>query len=133
MKIRNLVESDYDMLVEWWKKWRWTPPPRDFLPQNGTGGYMVEVDGIPVVAGFLYLTNSAIAWNEFVISNFDYKNKEKRKEAICILIQELTELAKQCKAKYVYTVVKNQSLQNIYEEMGFSNGSQKVNEMFMIL
>lgn len=132
-KARNLTEADYDMLVGWWKQWRWTPPPRDFLPENGTGGYMIEFDGIPVVAGFLYLTNSAVAWNEFIVSNFDYKDKENRKEAICILIHELTEAARQCGAKYVYTVVKNSSLQSLYEEMGFTTGSVKVNEMVMIL
>lgn len=133
MKIRNLTENDYDILVEWWKKWRWTPPPRDFLPQNGTGGYMIEIDGIPVVAGFIYLTNSSVAWSEFIISNFDYKNKENRKEAICILIHELTTVAKECGAKYVYTVVKNSNLKNLYSEMGFTIGSTKVDEMFCII
>lgn len=132
-KARNLTEDDYNTLVEWWKQWRWTPPPRDFLPQNGTGGYMIEINGIPVVAGFLYLTNSTVAWNEFIVSNFEYKDKENRKEAIRILIHELTEAARQCGAKYVYTVVKNSSLQSLYEEMGFSNGSVKVNEMVKIL
>ncbi|MGH2666032.1 hypothetical protein [Flavobacterium sp.] len=132
-KVRNLIDSDYDnFLVGWWKQWRWTPPPRDFLPQNGTGGVMVEKEGIPIVAGFVYLTNSAVAWSEFIISNFEYKEPD-RKQAIKIIIQELSEISRQCGAKYIYTVVKNPSLQKMYEEMGFTNGSQKANEMFLIL
>jgi len=131
--VRFLVETDYELLCRWWKAWRWDAPPRDFLPQNGTGGIMVEKDGVPVVAGFVYFTNSAVAWSEFIISNFDFKNKEDRKEAIKILILELTELAKSKGCKYVYTVVKNQNLKLAYQEMGFSNGSVKVDEMVMVL
>ena len=130
--VRYLIESDYDMLCRWWKNWRWTSPPRDFLPENGCGGLLVEKNGIPIVAGFVYFTNSAVAWNEFIVSNFDYKDKD-RKEAIKILIFELTELAKRNGSKYVYTVVKNQNLKKAYQEVGFSNGSVKVDEMVMVL
>jgi len=130
--VRYLNENDYDLLCQWWKAWRWTAPPRDFLPENGMGGLMVEKKGIPVVAGFVYFTNSAIAWSEFIVSNFEYKDKD-RKEAIKILIFELSELAKRKGSKYIYTVVKNQNLKKTYEEMGYSNGSQKVDEMVMIL
>ena len=37
--IRPLELDDYDtILVDWWKDWGWTPPPKDFLPDMG---YMV--------------------------------------------------------------------------------------------
>lgn len=130
--VRYLIESDYDVLCQWWKNWRFPAPPRDFLPENGTGGLLVEKEGVPIVAGFIYFTNSAVAWNEFIISNFDYKDKD-RKEAIKILIFELTALSKRNGSKYVYTVVKNQNLKKAYQEIGFSNGSVKVDEMVMIL
>lgn len=131
-KARIILEDDYEVLCQWWKAWRWTPPNRDFLPQNGTGGVIIEKDGIPVVAGFVYLTNSAVAWIEFIISNFDYKNPD-RKEAINILILELSRIAADCGAKYLYTVVKSSHLEERYKEVGFVNGSVKVNEMVMIL
>jgi len=130
--VRFLKEDDYEVLCQWWKAFRFTAPPRDFLPENGTGGIMVQKDGVNVVAGFVYFTNSAIAWSEFIISNFDYKDKD-RKEAIKILIYELNELSKSKGSKYVYTVVKNQNLKKIYQEMGYSNGSVKVDEMVLVL
>ena len=44
MYIRKLEHSDYDeILTKWWKDWRWSAPPRDFLPEEMIG---VE-DGIP--------------------------------------------------------------------------------------
>ncbi len=58
LNIRKLKESDWDTLCSWWDEWpEWQNPPRDFLPDNGTGGLMVEKD-VPIVAGFIYYTNS---------------------------------------------------------------------------
>lgn len=130
--IRYLVEDDYDTLCKWWKWHRFPAPERDFLPENGCGGFMVSKGDIDVCAGFVYFTNSKICWSEFIISNFDYKDKD-RKEAIRILINEINEIAKRKGYKYIYTVVKNKNLENIYKEMGFLNGSVAVNEMVMVL
>ena len=57
--IRKLEASDWGTLVKWWDSWpEWVAPPKTFLPENGTGGLIVEKDEQPVVAGFLYFTNS---------------------------------------------------------------------------
>ena len=41
--INELNPSDYDeVLVNWWKEWGWTPPPKEFLPEDGQGGIMVS-------------------------------------------------------------------------------------------
>ncbi len=133
-KVRNLIHDDYDeLLVKWWTQWRWQVIPRDFLPQNGTGGIMIEIDGVPIVAGFLYLTNSAVAWTEFTVSNFEFKDKIKRKEAIKLLIIEICRIAKECNVKYMYTSVKNENLKNTYTELGFSIGSKNATEMVMAI
>jgi len=130
--VRRLIETDYDTLCKWWKDWRWTPPAKEFLPENGTGGLMVSKDGTEIVAGFIYFTNSAVCWSEFIISNFDYKERD-RQDAIEILIHELNELARAKGYKFMYTVVKNKNLEKTYLSSGFVNGSSQVNEMFMIL
>ena len=73
LKVRTLKDSDYDnILVKWWKDWRWTPPSKEFLPENGKGGYIVYDNDIPVCAGFMYLTNSKAVWCDWIISNFKY-------------------------------------------------------------
>lgn len=131
--IRYLKEEDYEVLCKWWKDWRWSAPPRDFLPENACGGMMVEVDGVPVLAGFIYFTNSKVSWIEFIISNFEFKDKVGRKKAIELLLHELSFLAKKNGSLYLYAVVKNQSLKKAYEEVGFNNGSVKVDEMIRTL
>ena len=55
LNIRMLKDSDWNTLVEWWDSWpNWQNPPKDFLPDNGKGGFMVEKQDQPIVAGFLY-------------------------------------------------------------------------------
>lgn len=131
--IRRLDTKDYEKLTKWWEDWRWVPPAQDFLPEQGTGGVMVSTHASDVCAGFLYFTNSKVCWLEFIVSNFEVKDKKIRKEAIQALIGALENIARQKGFKYIYTVVKNESLENAYKQAGYGNGSKKVNELFKIL
>ena len=130
-KLRRLVESDYDTLVKWWKDWKWEPTPRDFLPENGTGGFMVTKDKKEICAGFIYLTNSKVAWIEFVISNKQYKEKD-RKDAIQFLINSLSAVAQETGAKYGYAVLKHKGLKFYYENSGFFESDRNITEMITI-
>jgi len=134
MIVRKLNSSDYDdILVGWWKQWRWTPPSKDFLPEDGEGGWIVYDGDIPVCAGFNYITNSKTGWCEFIISNFDYKDKEKRKQALATLIATINKFFEIQGCKYIFTSVKNESLISAYEESGFQRGSNKCLEMVKII
>lgn len=128
--IRQLEPNDYeDILIGWWKDWRWTAPPKDSLPEEGVGGVMVYDGDTPVCAGFLYITNSKIAWVEWVVSNFQYKDRSKRKEAISLLVDTLTETARNMGFKYSYAVLKNENLINTYKDIGYTIGSSNNIEM----
>lgn len=54
---------------------------------------MLSKDGINICAGFIYYTNSKMCWIEFVVSNPNYRESD-RKEALVSLIHELGELLK---------------------------------------
>jgi hypothetical protein len=130
LTIQRLTESDYDnILVGWWNDWKWTPPQQDFLPDNGTGGFIVYDGEIPVCAGFVYVTNSSVAWVEWVISNRNYTDREGRKLALRLLIQSLTNISINSGSKYIYTLIKNQSLMKVYEEIGYIKGDSSATEM----
>ena len=129
-EIRPLVESDYeDTLVGWWKDWRWIPPIRDFLPNNGCGGIMVLDDNIPVCAGFLYTTNSGVAWVEFIVSDRNYKIKGNRSIALHLLVDTLTNIAKNMEFAYCYTLINNKSLIGVYSKLGYIKSSENSVEM----
>jgi hypothetical protein len=132
MDVRFLTDTDYDdTLVKWWQDWRWTAPPKDMLPEDGKCGMMVSKDGENICAGFLYFTNSKTAWLEYIVSNFEYKNKD-RHEAIELLINMLSELAKDKGIKYIYTSLKSKSLIKKYENCGFITGDNNCQEMIKI-
>ena len=132
--IRELQDTDYeDILVGWWQQWGWEPPQKDFLPNNGKGGIIVYDDETPVCAGYMYLTNSKVAWVDWIISNKEYTKKPQRKDAIKLLVSALTEICKNTGSKYVYALIKNQSLIGTYEELGYIKGDSYTSEMIKVL
>tara|TARA_R110002012_G_scaffold168363_4_gene331832 strand:+ start:1011 stop:1415 length:405 start_codon:yes stop_codon:yes gene_type:complete len=125
---RPLTAEDYEAtLVGWWKAWEWEAPLRDFLPQNGEGGIMVMDDDTPVCAGFIYNTNSKVAWVDWIISNKDYK--ESRSEAIVLLIETLTSIAKNLDNNYAYALIKHEGLINTYKSLGYMQAENYNTEM----
>tara|TARA_R100000655_G_scaffold77184_2_gene116242 strand:+ start:7852 stop:8262 length:411 start_codon:yes stop_codon:yes gene_type:complete len=130
LTIRPLIDEDYDtILVEWWKDWSWKSPRKDFLPENGSGGLMVMDNDIPVCAGFMYTTNSAVAWVDWIISNKNYRKKPERAIALTILVDSLTNSAKEKGFKYVYALIKHKGLIRVYEELGYTQGDSYPTEL----
>lgn len=129
-KARLLKENDYEQLVDWWKFWRFPAPPKECLPDNGTCGLMITKDGIDICAGFIYFTNSKIAWIEFIVSNPDYKAKD-RQNAIEILITELSNIISNKDYHIIFTSLKNENLINRFESCGFVKGTGGSTEMVL--
>lgn len=129
-----LDESHYDeVLVGWWKDWEWVPPLKDFLPDNGKGGLIIYDDKTPVCAGFIYMTNSKVAWIDWIISNKDYKKKPNRQQAISLLIHTLTQIAKNAGNVFAYALIKHKGLIGVYEQEGYVAGDQYTKEMIKAL
>lgn len=132
--VRPLTDSDYDsILVPWWKDWGWEPPTRDFLPDNGRGGIIVLDGQEPVCAGFLYVTNSKVAWVDWIISSKTYRKKPQRSEAIGFLIETLTNICKDMGHKYTYALIKHPGLIETYKKLGYIKGDGYVGEMIKVL
>ena len=129
---RPLQQEDYDaILTGWWKDWGWDAPARDFLPQDGIGGVIIYDGETPVCAGFLYNTNSKVAWVDWIISNKEYK--ESRKEALLLLIETLTSTAKTLNNKFAYALIKHKGLIDVYEKTGYLKGDNYNAEMIKVL
>lgn len=131
--IRPLNETDYDtILTGWWKDWGWEPPQRDFLPDDGKGGIMVMKGDEYICAGFIYTTNSKVAWVDWIVSNKQYRDDD-RKEAISLLVDTLTNICKNTGHKYSYALIKHQSLIGTYEKLGYIKGDNYTSEMIKAL
>jgi hypothetical protein len=122
LSIRKLTEKDWDTLVNMWKMWpEWakTIPPKELLPENGTGGYIVEKDGIPIVASFLYTTNSKVGWIEWTVSNKEYREDD-RKEALELLINGIEHVARGSGCEIILSVGRNKGLIDTHKKLGYT-------------
>lgn len=123
--VSRVTLKDYEKFCKWWKFWRFPAPSLEFLPNNGLGGLKIsiktkEAELIDVCAGYLYETNSKVAWLEFIVSSPEVKDKHIRNEAIINLIRYLTVDAKMKGYKFVFSSLKNENLINKYKEVGYS-------------
>lgn len=116
---RALQESDWETLQEWWKKWDWPIMSKDMLPLNGCGGLMIYKGDQLIAAGFLYLSNSKVAWLDWIISNPEYKESD-RKQALALLIDELEKVALAQDYSIIISIARNKSLINIHKELGYT-------------
>ena len=115
---RRLQHDDYETIVKWWESWPdWVPLARNLLPENGTGGIMIERDGNPIVAGFLYGTNSKITWMEWIVGNPEERNKS---EAIELLISSLEEWAIEGGFEIILSIGRSKSLIDKHKKLGYT-------------
>lgn len=113
--IRRLEESDYVTISEWWKAWKWPVLPKTFLPDTG---FIVEKNNIGIVSGYVYMTNSKAALLEWIVSNPEYRESD-RKDAITLLIQAVERVLKDQGVKHIFTIGRNKSLIKKHKELGW--------------
>ena len=115
---RPLRKEDYETICKWWKWWRWPAIVRTVLPDNGKGGFMVEKNNIPIVSGFVYISNSEMAMLEYVVSNPKYREKD-RKEAIELLITNAETVCKNMGITYMFSIGRSKNLMKTHEKLGW--------------
>ena len=116
---RSLRESDWETLLKWWSSWPdWSAPSKDFLPDNATGGIMVEKNNKPIVAGFIYETNSASVLLEWIVSDPEYRDGD-RGQAVELLIIEAENLTKSLGYNYMFTIGRNKRLIETHKKLGW--------------
>lgn len=117
LNIRRLNDEDYSTLVKWWDAWpEWQAPPKTFLPDTG---FIVEKNNIGIVAGYVYMTNSKAALLEWIISNPEYRESD-RKDAITLLIEAVERVLSDQGIKHVFTIGRHKSLINLHKKLGWT-------------
>ena len=120
LKLRVLKENDWEILCKWWESWPdWVNPPKSFLPNNGKGGLMVEKNNKPICAGFIYLTNSDAVLLEWIVSDPEYREKD-RKKAIELLITGAEKACKKLGKSYMFSIGRNKHLIEMHKKLGWT-------------
>tara|TARA_R110000764_G_scaffold182547_1_gene268332 strand:+ start:462 stop:869 length:408 start_codon:yes stop_codon:yes gene_type:complete len=133
LNIRMLKDSDWDTLVKWWAAWpEWQTPPKEFLPDNGRGGFIVEKENQPIVAGFLYTTNSKAALLEWIISDPEYRDSD-REEAVELLIEGAESVCKEQGIKWIFSIGRNKQLIETHKKLGYTVDEKPSHEITKII
>jgi len=80
---------------------------------------MVEKNNIPIVSGFLYISNSKMAMLEWIVSNPYYRESD-RKEAIELLINKVEDFCKDIDVKHIITLGRNKHLIQTHKKLGWT-------------
>ena len=115
LNVRRLRDEDYKTISKWWKKWGWPVIPKDNLPPTGL---IVEKNGTSIVSGYIYITNSTAALLEWIVSNPEYRDKD-RKKAIELLIKKVESFCKDIDVKHIITLGRNKSLIETHKKLGW--------------
>lgn len=129
-KYRFVRDEDFEMLQRWWKENKFSPPPpRLILPEEGRGGIIVSKDGRDICAGFLYLTNSTVALLEYIVMDFQVKDRVLRKEAMKFMIDSLSGVAELNDRTTLFTTIKNEGLIKTLIDCGFMVGDRNMTQL----
>jgi len=79
---------------------------------------MVEKNNQPIVAGFLYTTNSKAALLEWIVSNPKYREND-RDKAIELLIEGAESVCKKQGIKHIFSIGRNKHLINTHKKLGY--------------
>tara|TARA_R100001463_G_scaffold59186_4_gene111481 strand:+ start:200 stop:682 length:483 start_codon:yes stop_codon:yes gene_type:complete len=102
--IRPVWVEDAETLVKWWESYdHMLVPSQELLPENGQMGLAIEKDGRMMAAAFVYLTNSDMGYIDFLVSDPNYKGRD-RFEIITMLIEACSELAVELGCRIIWAM-----------------------------
>jgi hypothetical protein len=122
-------EVHHPIIAEWWKAQNWPVLSLRHLPELG---FVTYAGDVPAAAGFLYQTDSAFCWFEFIVANPAVRGDE-RDQALEMLIQKAQEAAECMGFGTIFMSVNNQKLIHRLKAKGFQqNESGMTNLAFVI-
>lgn len=123
MNLREYTPEDHPMLTAWWKAHGFPQLPAQILPRMG---YLVEHDGAPVVAGWLYMDNSVgVSMLEWVTTNPEAPVKV-IPTAIRVLCDFMWERANAMDYGVMLTTCRQPALARVFEKNGFQRTDDSV-------
>jgi len=98
-----LNEPDYHLVIKWLTSWKFEALPRNMLSEYGA---IVSKDGVDLCSGWLYQSDSKIAWIEWVVINKEAP-KNLRNGCVDFLYDTLFSKAKELGFDVVMSFVKH--------------------------
>jgi len=115
MVIKKFKTINDNEIISWWKDWGLTTPDLECLPKKG---YVINNKNTKVAAGYLYYTNAKIAYVDFVISNINYRHKDRNK-LITMLIDHMVKKALKKGCKFVWATTANPNIVDKVKKLNY--------------
>ena len=128
LKCRRIIEKDLDVISKWMEDYGGEMPSLDFLPNNGTGGFVVANDTGIIAAMWLWFTNSKTAIPAMVMADKKYRDKD-RHDALELLMDFTTQFAKDAGCEFAFAWAKPGVLLEFYEQLGYKKDSKESFEL----
>lgn len=115
------LEADYATLEAWWLAHGWPAVPPRLLT---TEGFLAEVEGTPVAAGWIYFIDTApLAWIEWLVTN-PAAGPLRSAKALGAVIEAAVASARAQHVFMVFTSCRQKTLRRLYERHGFTSTDQ---------
>ena len=118
LEIRKVNEKDFINIDKWWIDWQGKTVPREILPETG---FIAEFNNNPISAIFMFKTNSSTAAIQWVVSDKNYREKDRSK-----ILQELIKTCekewKKDGGKFLFFWGNNKKFNNSLVDIGFKVG-----------
>ena len=129
-KIRPVMVEDRDILINWWESYdHMLVPSLELLPENGQSGLVIEKEGRMIAAAFVYLTNSDMGYIDFMVSDPNYKGRD-RFEMITMLIEACSELAIELGCRIIWAMTSYDSVIKRCEKLDHNVLPEKYNLIY---
>lgn len=112
--VRAFTPEDHKTVATWWTAQKWPVIPMDLLPT----GIVVEYEGAPVAMGWLYKSNSKMAYMEWLVAD-PLADKTVKGTCLDILVQAIISEAKKDGYTTIFTNTSHPKLIERYTNMGF--------------
>lgn len=115
-EVKQIDDELYDVICGWWRDHGWPVLPKELLPKHG---YIVVLDGRPVIAGFLYKdVTASFGMIEWIVAD-PKSTRDDRDKCFPSLIEKLLSSATECGVKLLVTTAIHKSLIGRLEKSGF--------------
>lgn len=125
-EIRHYTKFDQEMVNSWWKHHKSDLLPEDLLSSNGR---VVELEGVPICAGWLYQTDSSFSVLEWITANPEVKDREVRDGALDFLLTDMKSLARELGCRVIFSSLRLPCLIKRYLDHGFIVGDENMTNL----
>ena len=130
LTVRTITQKDLEIISEWWYKWHdGQVLSLDMLPNTG---FIVENDGKPFGAVFMYITNSNIAAIQWAVSDNSYR-EEDREKGLQLLIKACELKWKKEGGKYLFFWGNNNKFNKSLNKLDFYTGDTGYDQLIKII